>query len=92
MSQGELARQIECTQREVSDYENVRTFPKPDRIDDIAHALGCAVGDLFAETTTRQRFEGDVLKVALLVERGVQRDPSFAKRALRVLRALIERK
>jgi transcriptional regulator with XRE-family HTH domain len=88
LSQADLGKLIGASQREISQYERGKTFPRPERIEAIARVLGVDVGDLFnnrkvaAEPTPGTR-------AAALVELAHQRDPLLAALMLRVLSAML---
>lgn len=92
MSQGDLANILDVLPKELSNYERGQNLPKIDRLAAIADALGVDIADLFAppETpvTVADRFSGDVLKIALFVQRLAAKDAAIASRILKALRAL----
>lgn len=90
MSQGELADAIDASQREISRYEHGRTFPQPERLEAIASALGISVSDMFSGAAATPRFSGEVLRVALLLDRAAKQKPEAARRILKAIRALLQ--
>lgn len=92
MSQGELSRALGVAQKDISNYERSDRVPRLGRLETIAEILGVDVGYFHAtqapEVSADTRFTGDVLQVALLVQRLTARDPKAAKRILKALRTL----
>lgn len=51
LSQSALAKQLKTTQTAVSYYETGKRTPSPQRLVDVANALGAEPGEVFAEVT-----------------------------------------
>lgn len=89
ISQADLARRVNTSQQEMSEYERGNVLPRPERIEAIAKAIGVDFGELFIDGTPAKRFSSEVLSLALLVERAAGADPTFPRRLLLVAKALL---
>jgi transcriptional regulator with XRE-family HTH domain len=90
MSQQELGAAVGREQKDISQYENGETFPRPERLTLLAQHLGVSVADLFSGDDVKADLDPELLKIILLVQREQKRDPGFVRRALRLLRSLID--
>lgn len=89
LSQAALGGKLGVGKGTVARLERGATFPG-DRIEAIARALGVEPVDLF-NFGTGPRARPEMTAIVALVEAAATRDPAFARTALRVLRAIVDR-
>jgi transcriptional regulator with XRE-family HTH domain len=90
LSQGELGRACDVSQREISSYEHGKAFPRLDRLEAIATALGVDPGELFRVEHPARSRSTTIEQIVAIVEAAAVDDPGFPARVLRLVRALIK--
>ncbi len=90
ISQDELGRLVGAEQRDISNYERGKALPRIERLEEIAHALGVSLSDLFSERPPPTRRQpAEISRLFALVEKANKEDPRFASRLLRIVKILI---
>lgn len=92
LSQGALAERAGIEQREVSAYERGLSFPRPERLDDIASGLGLTPEMLFtlgAEPRQEPGLSRAALQVAQQLEHALQTRPDYARTVIKVVKVLL---
>lgn len=89
LSQEDLAATVGTSQRELSGYETGTVFPRPERIEELALALGVQVRDLFDVDAPAERYPADVEAVVRVVRAQAAKDPTFPRRLTAAIRAFL---
>jgi transcriptional regulator with XRE-family HTH domain len=87
VTQEQLAEAIGATQKELSEYERGESFPRPERLEEIARMLGVQIHELFMVRPKPKPRNPDLAKLLSLIELHAH-DSTYLRQALRLLRAI----